>query len=69
MKPKSNKELQAYFVELTNTLERKLINMPQTKSGLKKEIKKLKRRLEDRGIDIPEFSEETIGSFAMFCGE
>ena len=69
MKPKSNQELQAYFVELTCALERELVDIPKTNRDLKKEIKELKRCLESAEVEIPEFSEDTVESFKMFSGE
>lgn len=75
MKPRSNKELQAYFVELTSIsvgwafLEQGLTRIPKTNRELKKEIKNLKKGFKEAGLEVPEFSEDTIRTFEMFCGE
>ena len=66
MSPRTKNELSAYLSLLHFAIEREQVDEPDTVVGLRSEIKTLKKRCGDCGVDVPPFGPDVV---RLFGGE
>jgi hypothetical protein len=64
--PRTKNELSAYLSLLYFSLEREQVSEPDTVVGLRAEVKTLKERCIDCGVDVPPFGPDVV---RLFGGE